>query len=65
MWKNWPPMLKFFITLQISWLACLAPMSAAVINPAFVPLGKAFKISTGEASYELTVYIIFLALVHY
>lgn len=34
-------------------------MSAAVINPAFVPLGKAFKITTVEASYELTVYIIF------
>jgi MFS family permease len=34
-------------------------MAAAVINPAFVPLGKAFKITTVEASYELTVYIIF------
>ena len=34
-------------------------MSAAVINPAFVPLGKAFKITTVQASYELTVYIIF------
>jgi MFS family permease len=34
-------------------------MAAAVINPAFVPLGKGFKITTVEASYELTVYIIF------
>jgi MFS family permease len=34
-------------------------MSSAVINPAFVPLSKAFKISVVEASYELTVYIIF------
>lgn len=34
-------------------------MSAAVINPAFVPLGKAFKITTVQVSYELTVYIIF------
>lgn len=32
-------------------------MSAAVINPAFVPLGKAFNITTVEASYELTVYV--------
>jgi MFS family permease len=29
------------------------------INPAFVPLGKAFHITTVQASYELTVYIIF------
>jgi MFS family permease len=34
-------------------------MSSAVINPAFVPLGKAFKITTVQASYELTVYIVF------
>jgi MFS family permease len=37
----------------------MGPMSAAVINPAFVPLGKTFKITTVQASYELTVYIIF------
>ncbi|KAL1844563.1 hypothetical protein VTK73DRAFT_2298 [Phialemonium thermophilum] len=43
----------------ISFLALLGPMSAAVINPAFVPLGKAFHITTVEASYELTVYVIF------
>ena len=36
----------------------MGPMSAAVINVAFEPLGKAFKITTVEASYELTVYII-------
>jgi MFS family permease len=34
-------------------------MAASVINPAFVHLGKAFKITTVEASYELTVFIIF------
>jgi MFS family permease len=52
-------MLKLFVALQISWLACMGPMSSAVINPAFVPLGKAFKITTVQASYELTVYIVF------
>lgn len=52
-------MLKLFVALQISWMACMGPMSSAVINPAFVPLGKAFHITTIQASYELTVYIIF------
>ena len=59
MLKNWSPMLKLFVALQISWLACLGPMASAVINPAFVPLSKAFKITTVQASYELTVYVIF------
>lgn len=45
--------------LQISVLALIGNMSAAVINPAFVPLGKAFSITTVEASYELTVYVNF------
>jgi MFS family permease len=52
-------MLKLLVTIQISWLACLGPMGTAVINPAYVPLGIAFNISTVEASYQLTVYIIF------
>lgn len=34
-------------------------MSAATINPAFVPLGKEFRISTVTASYELTVFVVF------
>jgi MFS family permease len=34
-------------------------MSCAVINPAFVPLGKSFHISTVSASYTLTMYIVF------
>lgn len=52
-------MLKLFVALQISWLACIGPMSSAVINPAFVPLSKAFDLTTVQASYELTVYIVF------
>jgi MFS family permease len=52
-------MLKLFVALQVSWLAFIGPMSSAVVNPAFVPLGKAFGITTVQASYELTIYIIF------
>ena len=56
---NWSPTLKLLVVLQVSWLAFLGPMSAAVANPAFVPLSKAFDISIVEASYELTMYICF------
>lgn len=56
--QNWSTSLKLSVALQVSWLAFLGPMSSAVANPAFVPIGKAFHISTVEASYSLTVYII-------
>ena len=56
---NWSPFLKFMILLQVSWLAFLGPMGAAVANPAFVPSSKAFDISVVEASYEPTMYICF------
>jgi MFS family permease len=36
-------------------------MSAAVANPAFVPIGKYFHIGTVQASYSLMVYILFAA----
>ncbi|KAK3072084.1 hypothetical protein LTR53_007472 [Teratosphaeriaceae sp. CCFEE 6253] len=58
---NWPPYLKLLVALQVSWLAFLGPMSSAVANPAFVPIGKAFHITTVEASYSLTMYIIWAA----
>lgn len=51
--------MKVLVVLQVSWLAFLGPMSAAVANPAFVPLSEAFNISIVEASYELTMYIVF------
>ncbi|KAL2272570.1 hypothetical protein FJTKL_06290 [Diaporthe vaccinii] len=56
---NWSPALKLSVLLQVSLLAMLGPMSAAVINPAFVPLGRAFGNTPVEASYELTIYILF------
>jgi hypothetical protein len=54
---NWSPYLKLLVALQVSWLSFLGPMSAAVANPAFVPIGKAFHITTVEASYSLTMYV--------
>ncbi|OAP57700.1 hypothetical protein AYL99_08438 [Fonsecaea erecta] len=56
---TWSPTLKLLVTLQISWLAMLGPMGSAVANPAFVPMSKTFGLSVVEASYELTVYIVF------
>ncbi|KIY02001.1 uncharacterized protein Z520_02139 [Fonsecaea multimorphosa CBS 102226] len=55
---NWSPWLKFFILLQVSFLAFLGPMAGAIVNPAFVPLSKRFDITVVQASYELTVYIV-------
>lgn len=57
--KNWPYAIKILVVLQISWLAFLGPFGSAVANPAFVPLSKAFDITVVQASYELTIYIVF------
>ncbi|KIW73022.1 hypothetical protein PV04_01177 [Phialophora macrospora] len=56
---NWSPSLKLFVLLQVSFLAFLGPMAGAIVNPAFVPLSKEFDITVVQASYELTVYIVF------
>ncbi|KAF2730876.1 MFS general substrate transporter [Polyplosphaeria fusca] len=56
---NWSPLVKLAVVLQVSWLAFLGPMSAAVANPAFVVIGRAFDITVVEASYSLTVFICF------
>ncbi|KAH8811170.1 major facilitator superfamily domain-containing protein [Xylogone sp. PMI_703] len=56
---NWSSAMKLLVVLQVSWLAFLGPMAAAVANPAFVPLSKAFDLTVVEASYELTMYICF------
>ena len=47
------------MALQVSFLAFLGPMAGAIVNPAFVPLSKEFHITVVQASYELTVYIVF------
>jgi hypothetical protein len=49
--QNWSPWLKIAVALQISWLAALGPLGSGVINPAFVPLSKAFGITPVQASY--------------
>ena len=43
---------------QVSLLAFTGPFGSAVVNPAFVPLAKAFDITPVQASYQLTVYLI-------
>ncbi|KAI1733987.1 MFS general substrate transporter [Xylaria scruposa] len=58
---NWSPALKFAVCIQVSFLAFLGPLASAVINPAFVPLAEAFSITPVEASYELTVFLVFSA----
>ena len=54
---DWSPVMKLLVMLQVSWLAFVGPMSAAVANPAFVPLNKAFSLTIIKASYEHTMYI--------
>lgn len=41
----------------------MGTIGAATINPAFVPLAAAFGITPVQASYELTVWIVFAAVV--
>ncbi|KAK8003940.1 ornithine-oxo-acid transaminase [Apiospora arundinis] len=60
---NWSKALKLGILLQASLLTLMGIMGAAIINPAFVPLAAAFHITPVEASYELTVWTIFGAVV--
>ncbi|OBT44548.1 hypothetical protein VE00_04885 [Pseudogymnoascus sp. WSF 3629] len=50
---NWSPALKLLVALQVSWLALLGPMGSAVVNPAFVPLAKSFKITTVQAAMQI------------
>ncbi|KAK8137543.1 hypothetical protein PG984_003036 [Apiospora sp. TS-2023a] len=60
---NWPAMVKHGILLQVSLLTLMGTIGAATINPAFVPLAAAFHITPVQASYELTVWIVFAAVV--
>ncbi|KAK7955221.1 hypothetical protein PG988_015915 [Apiospora saccharicola] len=60
---NWPPLVKHGILLQASLLTLMGTIGAATINPAFVPLAAAFRITPVQASYELTVWIVFAAVV--
>ncbi|QKX54959.1 uncharacterized protein TRUGW13939_02049 [Talaromyces rugulosus] len=55
---NWHPALKLSVCLQISWLALLGPLSAAVANPAFRLMSNAFGLTVKEVSYELTVFLV-------
>jgi hypothetical protein len=57
--KNWPGICKLCIALQISWIAMIGPMGAAALNPALGQLGRAFGISTVQASYQFAIFLLF------
>lgn len=52
-------MLKLAICLQVSFLAFIGPLAGSVINPAFIPLAESFGITPIQASYQLTVFLVF------
>ncbi|EIM88160.1 MFS general substrate transporter [Stereum hirsutum FP-91666 SS1] len=56
---NFPQWLKVVILIQASVMALLGPFNTAVINPALVPLGEHFDVSTVTASYQTTIAIAF------
>ncbi|KAI1193310.1 MFS general substrate transporter [Nemania serpens] len=58
---NWSPALKFAICAQVSFLSFIGPLASAAANPALVQLADAFDITPVEASYELTVFLVFAA----
>ncbi|KIJ51447.1 hypothetical protein M422DRAFT_43980 [Sphaerobolus stellatus SS14] len=54
---NWPLSLKAIVLLQVSFLASLGTLNAAIINPAYGPMATSLGISTIVASYQTTVVI--------
>ncbi|PPR00070.1 hypothetical protein CVT24_008972 [Panaeolus cyanescens] len=54
---NYPNWLKYLILLQASFLAFLATLTVAIINPAVVPLAEEFDIAHVTATYQTTVAI--------
>ncbi|KAF4620386.1 hypothetical protein D9613_000961 [Agrocybe pediades] len=54
---NYPNWIKYAILLQVSFLAFLATLNVAIINPAVVPLADEFNIAHVTATYQTTVAI--------
>ncbi|KAJ8516938.1 hypothetical protein ONZ45_g5803 [Pleurotus djamor] len=54
---NYPQWLKYTILIQVSFLAFLATLNVAIINPAIVPLSEEFNIPHVTATYQTTVAI--------
>ena len=50
--------LKVFVLIQVSLVSSLAGISAAMINPAYVPMAKELHISNIRASYQTTIVIV-------
>ncbi|KAF8069947.1 major facilitator superfamily domain-containing protein [Lyophyllum atratum] len=55
---NWPPLLKWAVLIQVSFMAFLGPFNAAVVNPSLVLLGEAFDKPTTIVVYSTTIAII-------
>jgi hypothetical protein len=56
--QNWPRWRKWSVLLQVSFMAFLGPFNAAVPNPGFVELGKAFDKPVQVIIYSTTIAII-------
>ncbi|KAF9478103.1 MFS general substrate transporter [Pholiota conissans] len=54
---NYPNWLKYTILAQVSFLAFLATLNVAIINPAVVPLAEEFNIAHVTATYQTAVAI--------
>ncbi|KAJ8509294.1 hypothetical protein ONZ45_g8508 [Pleurotus djamor] len=54
---NYPQWLKYTILVQVSFLAFLATLNVAIINPAVVPLSEEFGIPHVRATYQTTIAI--------
>ncbi|TFK45023.1 MFS general substrate transporter [Crucibulum laeve] len=54
---NYPNWLKYTILIEVSFLAFLATLNVAIINPAVVPLSVEFDIPHVTATYQTTVAI--------
>lgn len=54
---NYPDWLKYTILVEVSFLAFLATLNVAIINPAVVPLSDEFRISHVKGTYQTTIAI--------
>ncbi|KAG9020604.1 hypothetical protein FRB95_003901, partial [Tulasnella sp. JGI-2019a] len=57
---NWPSWKKHALLLQVAFHAMMGPFLAAAVIPAFLAFAEDFNISITQASYFVSVQIIFL-----
>ena len=56
---NWSYFKKWYVTMLVSTLAFVTQLGAALVNPAFVSLAADLHITTQQASYSLTTFVLF------